>query len=180
MADYKVYGYAAYEVEVHNHIKKRVIFAISMAHQPHWLSWYIYSQEMAGLWAQDFRNHNADRTARIGKMLYSAPSTLFSYSPQINVSWFAGKFGFDAATFTMVDQGPTLDCRIQLLTAAVSLNFKLAQDEARHSFLVPNDLGTVQRMGKAVDLSRTSIIAELKKGPPSPGLGGVDPFSTKF
>jgi len=41
MADYKVYGYAAYEVEVHNHIKKRVIFAISMAHRPHWLCWYI-------------------------------------------------------------------------------------------------------------------------------------------
>jgi hypothetical protein len=175
MADYKVYGYAAYEVEVHNHIKKRVIFAISMAHQPHWLCWYIYSQDMARGY-QDFRAHNADRTARIGKMLDSAPSTLFSYSPQINVNLFAGQ-SMDVANFTMVDQGATFDCRIQLLTRAVGLNFKLAQDEARHSFLVP-DMGTVRKMG-SVYLSRTSIIAELKKGP-SPGLGGVDPFSTKF
>jgi hypothetical protein len=77
MADYKVYGYAAYEVEVHNHIKQKVIFAISMAHQPHWLSWYLYTQDMAPAWIADYNHNNADRTARIGKMLDSVPSTLF-------------------------------------------------------------------------------------------------------
>ena len=179
MADYKVYGYAAYEVEVHNHIKKRVIFAISMAHRPHWLCWNIYSQEMADPWAQDFRTHNADRTARIGKMLYSTPSTVFSYRPQINVNSFVGSMGMDVATFTMGNRGPIFDCRIQLLGGvAVSLNFKLAQDEPMRSIAIPSDMGTVRIMGW-VNLSRTSIIAELKKGP-SPGLGGVDPFSTKF
>jgi hypothetical protein len=185
MAAYKVYGFAAYEVEVHNHIKQKVIFAISMAHQPHWLSWYFYTQDMADVWAQDYVDHKADRTARIGKMLDSAPSTPFSYSPQINVNAFAGRTAyFTDAVLTMEDQDPTLNCRIQILPSTVSwkapavlLNFKLVKDEPTRNFHMPKH-GKVQYI-RTVDLSKTSIIAELKKGYPSFPWGD-DPLSTKL
>jgi hypothetical protein len=108
MANYLVYGFAAYEVEVHNHIKQKVIFAISMAHRPHWLSWYMYTQDMAAVWAQDYTHHKADRVALIGEVSNGIPSTAFSYSAYVNVNAFAGKNYSAAAVLTMDDKGPLL------------------------------------------------------------------------
>jgi hypothetical protein len=177
MADYMVYGFAAYEIEVRSHIKQKVFFAISMAHRPLWLSWYLYSQDMAEPWREDYMHHRAEWVAVIGDMLNIGTGTLFSHKPQINVNSFAGKT-HTTAILTTADRGATLDYRIQLLGPAVLLNFKLARGVPSRSFSLPKH-GVVYKLG-SVDLSRTAVTAALKNGIPRPSLVGDDPLSTKL
>src|ERR1700722_19698393 len=92
MANYLSDSFSAYEIEVKNHIIRRVFFAISVADSPDWLSWYFFSQS-PNIYVVDFQaGLTADSTRKIGSMITDLAGQHFVFAKKINVNAFANTF----------------------------------------------------------------------------------------
>ena len=91
MANYLAYGYSAHEIEVKNHIIRRVFFAISLHSSPDWLAWYSFSQSPppGGDYVVEFNSAIiADSNRKIGSLMQDTAGQLVVF-PKINVNEFA-------------------------------------------------------------------------------------------
>jgi hypothetical protein len=100
MAYYSVYAGLVFEATDDGVVQKGAWFAVSMAKNPQWLAWYTYREGLPS-WAQkrvDARHraaptHNGledDDFNLLGKPIAGGHPEPLDFSPQINVSEFAG------------------------------------------------------------------------------------------
>ena len=90
MAHYAFYANRVSEVIVKNFKQIRLIFAISVADNPVWLSWSVFAERKFDDALRAFINtEKVDDHNIIAFNIPNIPPTLFDFNPQINVNDFA-------------------------------------------------------------------------------------------
>lgn len=195
MADYLAYGYSAYEIEVKNHIIKRVFFAITVQDRPAWLSWYFFSEGARADLVLDFASAvAANSTRKIGNMIDRLAGQYFMFDKQINVNAFAnmnkyGKISSSPATCTIRQKpyvggrskGTYLDCSVVIVnkTGQANIHFILSDEGGEKSFMLPNMMGHVDYVG-TVDLRKQDVNSSLSFGPVLSSAWLRDPLAPNY
>ncbi len=185
MTSLDVYGWRGWEMEIDNHIKTRVIFAI-VDRKPSRLAWFMFAQDIPERWEGAFDMagmgyRNLDRNEDFGTAIAyptlnsMAGSDIRTLAPQI------GSVLGSPATLEMTDEKDgTTSCSIRGLVdstnSLVDLDFDLVTAGSRREM-------NIKRNGRVYLLGAGKFsVAALKRGIRGaiPLTHNVDPYNPEY